>query len=182
MVKKHGNEDKDEVDGWKCAGAPEDWEKFNSKVGRQARRRLSTLGDRFWMGMLPDLGELSTEDFTEHCVEVWNVIEERVCTRASRVHGSDSGFWTVKWQVRWRAREHQLLCGYVEARCTGTAESEMKSCSSNDHGRLRAKLFKQFGQGMEDDVHERERHYDAGMPGRGKVAFVPGADVRAKLR
>ena len=182
MVKKHGNEDKDEADGWKYDGAPEDWEKFHSKVGRHARKRLSTLGDKFWMGTLPDLDELSTEDFTEHCEEVWNVIEERDSTRASRLYGIDSGFWTVKWQVRWRAREYQLLYDYVEARCTGTAESEMKSYSTNDHDRLRSKLFKQFGQGMEDDVHERERHYDAGMPDRGKVAFVPGADMRAKLR
>ena len=182
MVKKHGNEDKDEVDGWQYDGAPEDWERFHSKVGRHARKRLSTLGDKFWMGTLPDLDELSTEDFTEHCEEVWDVIEERDSTRASRLYGRSSGFWTVKWQVRWRAREYQLLYDYVEARCTGTAESEMKSYSSNDHDRLRAKLFKQFGQGMEDDVHERERHYDAGMPDRGKVAFVPGADMRAKLR
>ena len=109
MVKKHGNEDKDEADGWKYDGAPEDWEKFHSKVGRHARKRLSTLGDKFWMGTLPDLDELSTEDFTEHCEEVWNVIEERDSTRASRLYGSDSGFWTVKWQVRWRAREYQLL-------------------------------------------------------------------------
>jgi hypothetical protein len=73
------------------------------------------------------------------------VIEERDSARASRLCGSGSGFWTVKWQVRWRAREHQLLHDRVEARCTGTAESEIKSRSSNDHDRLRAKLFKQFG-------------------------------------
>jgi hypothetical protein len=29
MVKKHGNEDKDEADGWKYDGAPEDWEKVS---------------------------------------------------------------------------------------------------------------------------------------------------------
>ena len=182
MVKKHGNEDKDKADGWKYDGAPEDWERFHSKVGRHARKRLSTLGDQFWMGTLPDLDSMTTDEFQSHCEEVWDVIEERDSTRANRLYEASSGFWTIKWQTKWRTREYQLLRDYVEARCTGSAESEMKSYSSNDHERLRSKLFKQFGEGMEDDVHERERHYDSGMPDPGKPAFVPGADIRKKLR
>jgi hypothetical protein len=67
MVKKHGYEDKDEADGWKGDGSPEDWEKFHSEVGRHASKRLSALGDKFWMGTPPELGGLSTKDFAEHC-------------------------------------------------------------------------------------------------------------------
>ena len=166
---KKGDEDEDDKDGgWKYDGKPEDWERFHSKVGRHARKRLSTLGDQFWMGTLPDLDSMTTDEFQSHCEEVWDVIEERDSTRANRLYEASSGFWTIKWQTKWRTREYQLLRGYVEARCTGSAESEMKSYSSNDHERLRSKLFKQFGEGMEDDVHERERHYDSGMPDPGK--------------
>ena len=183
MSKKDKSDEEPDKD-WRYDGAASKWDRFDSKVGRHARKRLSTLGDAFWKGFLPDLDDLdeASPEFAAHCEEAWDVIEERDSARATRLYPSSSGFWTIKFQVKWRAREYQLLYDFVEARCEGTAEEEMKSYSVNDHERLRAKLFKQFGAGMEEDVHERERHYDAGMPDKGKLAFTPGMDMRIKLR
>ena len=51
MSKKDKN-DEDPDNDWRYDGAASKWDRFDSKVGRYARRRLSTLGDAFWKGFL----------------------------------------------------------------------------------------------------------------------------------
>ena len=65
-MSKKDKSDEDSDKDWRYDGAASKWDRFDSKVGRYARKRLSTLGDAFWKGFLPDLDDLdeASPEFT----------------------------------------------------------------------------------------------------------------------
>ncbi len=70
----------------------------------------------------------------------------------------------------------------VSMRCRGRALLTIEELAAENYAQLRKHLVKHYG-GANEDVRQRELHFDAGMPDKpGGKPFPKGIDIEAKLQ
>ena len=176
--------EKTDRDEWTFDGSQEAWEKFDKMVMRRMRKKLAVMAEDFWHGNLQDIGDMTDDEFKEYCDKVLKVVATQDVTRAkwydSRTR--NGGFRTREFQVEWRQRQYELMFDFVESKVPGEADRELSTYDRQHPESVRRKLYKSLGLGSEGDIHDREQHYSACMPEKGKEATPAGSDIRVKPR
>jgi hypothetical protein len=131
---------------WTYDGSEDEWERFDRRIDRYLRKKYGTIGEGLWQGTLPNVNTLSGTDLSAYCEEVWDAIEIQDSTRAKGYWPTTSGFWSRKFQNKWRNRQYVLLKDYIEEHCTENAELVIVNYEG-DLEKLREHLYKQFGSG-----------------------------------
>ena len=165
-----------------------DFTGFEKKIARWCRKKFGTdIGDMFWRDELPVLSLAEPEaidaaEFEEHCEVVWDSINDSNPSKAKYLYEAASGFWSRRWQMRWRKQQHDRIYDYVDSITEGYASMEVGEIGMGNAKGLRKHLMKQFG-GSGDDVRAREEKFAAGMPRTEREPpFYHGVNVVNKLR
>jgi hypothetical protein len=148
---------------------------------RYMTKHYDTLGEKMWLGTVPDITDLEDEEYLTYCNKVWNAISADDTALAWKLWPQNCGFWEVEWQTNWITRQSKLMRDYVEDHSKGQMELEMITYNGPDW-ELRKHLFKQFGSGSGGDIQQKELEYDRGMVAVGERAFPKGCDMIGKLR
>ena len=177
---KNGDDD-EKKSSWTYDGSEDDWDSFDRRIMRYMRKKYGSFGEKLWQGDLRNFTLLLGQDFSDYCEEVWDAIELHDSTRAKEYWPTTSGFWTKKFQGKWRKRQYVLLKDHIEEHARGNAEVAVVNFDG-DPENIRQHLYKQFGSGSGGDIHTKEAEYEAGLPEHGKAAFPPNVDMKEKLR
>ena len=166
---------------WSYDGNEDEWNTFDRRLQRYMRKKLGVLGENLWLGTVPDFATLSSLEYDVYCNGVWMAIDCNDSVQARKLWDPTSGFWTYAYQRMWVERQLSLMIDYVEEHAKGQVEAEIINFNGNKY-EIRKHLYKQFGAGSGGDIHQKELHFDKGMPEPGQHAFPKNCDMTAKLR
>jgi len=174
-------DDNEKKTSWIYDGSEDEWDSFDRRIMRYMRKKYGSFGELLWQGDLTDYTILQGQDFSNYCEEVWDAIELHDSTRAKEYWITTSGFWSKRFQGKWRERQYILLKDHIEEHARGNAEVAVVNYDG-DPEHIRQYLYKQFGSGSGGDIHVQETEFEAGLPENGKVAFPHGVDMKLKLQ
>ena len=148
---------------WSYDGNEDEWNSFDRRMQRYMRKKLGVLGESLWLGIVPDFITLSPQEYDAYCNGVWMAIDCNDSAQARKLWDPASGFWTYAYQRMWVERQLSLMLDYVEEHARGQVEAEIINFNGNKY-EIRKHLYKQFGAGSGGDIHQKELHFDKGMP------------------
>ena len=172
------------------SGKPKDqtFESFDEKVLTWCRKQF---GDGYakglWHNRLTDIGDLDLSDeegdsfmFETHCASVYEVLALKSPKEADHLYQSDR-FWTKKWQLEHRQRCWERVFCHLEELVSGEAARQLRRLGVKKMKGMRDFMFRRFGAGQPEVLHERVRLYLLGMPDSHRVAFPPRVNIQNKL-
>ena len=112
------SKDKDEKDekdskSWSYDGSEDDWDTFDRKMTRYMSKKYDTLGEKIWLGTIPDIAFIDEQEYIDYCTEVWHAVNANDSALAWKLWTQDVGFWEKQWQDNWARRQLKLMRDYV---------------------------------------------------------------------
>ena len=163
------------------------FEAFDEKVLTWCRRKF---GDKYaralWYNNLLLIDNMDLDDeednftFEMHCSTVYDVLALKSPKEADHLYQSDR-FWTKKWQLEFRQRCWERIFCHLEESVSGEAARQLHKLGVKKMKTMRDFMFRRFGAGQPEVLHERVRLYLLGMPDKNGEAIPSRTDIEVKL-
>ncbi len=79
--------EKDEKDSksWSYDGSEDDWDTFDRKMTRYMSKKYDTLGEKIWLGTIPDIALIDGQEYIDYCTEDTSTIALRCGMLSTRM-------------------------------------------------------------------------------------------------
>ena len=104
MSKEKDMKEEKDSKNWTYDGSEDTWETFDRRMLRYMSKKYDTIGEKMWLGNVPDCAALDEFEYTLYCNDVWNAINVNDPTLAWKLWYQNGGFWEVEWQENWLKR------------------------------------------------------------------------------